>query len=147
MNFLLVDDDPDDTLLFRDILQDVDSSVGFTSAVNGKAALSLLRSGTIPLPHIIFLDLNMPLMNGKECLLELKQDPALMHIPVIIYTTSSQSRDIEETMMGGAICFITKPTSLKDLDYILTQITSSPLNNLEKTVRNLSNTANTFIVC
>ncbi len=147
MNFLLVDDDPDDTLLFKEVLHEVNSSVGFASAANGKAALSLLRSGTIPLPQIIFLDLNMPLMNGKECLLEIKQDPELMHIPVIIYTTSSQSRDIEETMMGGALCFITKPTSLKDLRNILTQITASPLNNLEKTVRNLSNTANTFIVC
>ena len=147
MNFLLVDDDPDDSLLFKEVLHDVNSSVGFTSAENGKAALSLLRSRAIPLPHIIFLDLNMPLMNGKECLSELKQDAELMHIPVIIYTTSSQSRDIEETMMGGALCFITKPTSLKDLRNILSQITASPLNNLEKTVRNLSNTANTFIVC
>src|SRR5687768_14961993 len=104
MNFLLVDDDPDDTLLFKEVLHEVNSSVGFASAANGKAALSLLRSGTIPLPQIIFLDLNMPLMNGKECLMEIKQDPELMHIPVIIYTTSSQSRDIEETMMGGALC-------------------------------------------
>lgn len=147
MNFLLVDDDPDDSLLFKEVLHDVNSAVGFTAAENGKAALDLLRSGTQVLPHIIFLDLNMPLMNGKECLHELKQDPELMHIPVIIYTTSSQSRDIEETMMGGALCFITKPTGMKDLRNILTQITASPLNNLEKTVRNLSNTANTFIVC
>lgn len=147
MNFLLVDDDPDDSLLFKEILQEVKSSVRFVSATNGKAALTLLRSGEIPLPQIIFLDLNMPLMNGKECLLELKQDAQLMHIPVIIYTTSSQSRDIEETMMGGALCFITKPTSLKDLRSILSQITASPLNGLEKTVKNLSNTANTFIVC
>jgi DNA-binding NarL/FixJ family response regulator len=66
---------------------------------------------------------------------------------VIMYTTSSQSRDIEEAMLNGAVCFITKPSSLNELKHILSSIASSLPNNLEKTLRHLSNTAGTFIVC
>ncbi len=146
MNFLLVDDDPEDTVLFEEVLQEVDHRIRFTAAANGKKALDQLRSNGQPLPDLIFLDLNMPIMNGKECLAEIKQDTELKKIPVIIYTTSSHSKDIEETMIGGALCFITKPLNMKDMKNILSSIVDSMPGNLEKAIRGLSNSANTYIV-
>jgi CheY-like chemotaxis protein len=147
LSFLLVDDDSDDTSLFKEVLGEVNSSIIFHSAEDGQQAIQFLKSETSKLPDVIFLDLNMPRMSGKECLTQIKNDEKLHKIPVIMYTTSSQSKDIEETMQKGAICFITKPTNIKELKNILASIAGSVHNNLEKTLRNLSNTINTFMVC
>jgi len=147
LSFLLVDDDSDDTSLFKEVLEEVNSSIIFNSAEDGQQAIQFLKSRTNELPDVIFLDLNMPKMGGKECLTQIKKDEHLHKIPVIMYTTSSQSKDIEETMQKGAICFITKPTNIKELKNILASIAGRRHNNLEKTLRNLSNTINTFMVC
>jgi CheY-like chemotaxis protein len=145
-SFLLVDDDPDDTFLFSEVLHDVDPSIGFLTAANGQEALDLLKSST-SLPDLIFLDLNMPRMGGVECLSVMKADEALKGIPVIIYTTSSQSKDIEETIQKGAVCFITKPSNMKELTEILSTITRSLPGNLEGAIRSLSNKGTHFISC
>lgn len=145
-SFLLVDDDPDDTFLFGEVLHDVDPSIEFRTAANGQEALDLLKS--MPsLPDVIFLDLNMPRMGGVECLTELKADEALKDVPVIIYTTSSQSKDIEETIQKGAVCFITKPSNMKGLREILTVISRSLPTNLEGAIRSLSKEGTHFIIC
>lgn len=142
----MVDDDEDDVNFFEQTVKDVNPNVHFSAAGNGQQALDLLRSGNGSLPDLLFLDLNMPLMDGKQCLKELKADPELSRIPVIIYTTSSQSRDIEETMMNGAVCFITKPSSLKELQSILDTLMGSLPHGLQKAARMLSNHSSTFIV-
>ena len=147
LSFLLVDDDTDDTSLFREVLEEVNPSIIFNWAEDGQEALQFLKNEDSELPDIIFLDLNMPRMGGKECLAEIKNDAKLHKIPVIMYTTSSQSRDIEETMQKGAICFITKPTNMKELKNILSSIAGNVHSNLEKTLRLLSNNTTTFIVC
>ena len=116
------------------------------SATDGQEALDQLLSKSI-IPDLIFLDLNMPRMDGKECLALIKQEDELKHIPVIMYTTSSQSQDIEQTMLQGAVCFITKPSSLRELENILSSIAESMPEDLEEALRYLSNNANTFIVC
>lgn len=147
LSFLLVDDDTDDTSLFKEILEEVNPSIIFHSAGDGQQAIQFLKNESNTLPDVIFLDLNMPRMSGKECLVQIKRDEELHKIPVIMYTTSSQSKDIEETMQKGAICFITKPTNIKELKNILSSIAGNVHNNLEKTLRNLSNNTTTFIVC
>ena len=147
ITFLLVDDDNDDTDLFQDVLKDIDPSLHFISAVNGQEALELLRNGNGSLPNLIFLDLNMPIMGGKQCLQELKNDDKLKGIPVIIYTTSSHSKDIEQTIQGGAVCFITKPVSVRELKNILASVADNIHGDLGKTLRELSGTVDTFIVC
>jgi CheY-like chemotaxis protein len=146
LRFFLVDDDIDDTSIFKEVLQDVNPSIDFVSAADGHEALTALKTKN-NLPDVIFLDLNMPRMSGKECLTAIKKDENLQHIPVIMYTTSSRSIDIEETMQKGAICFITKPTNLKELKTILSSISQNVHGNLQKCLRTLSNTSNTFIVC
>jgi CheY-like chemotaxis protein len=146
LTFLLVDDDADDASLFQDALMEVDDSVQFEYAKDGQETLDILRENKISLPDVIFLDLNMPRMDGKECLKLLKEHKELSRIPVIMYTTSSQAKDIEETIMGGALCFITKPSSMKELKRILATIVHGVHYDLQKEVRMLSNNTSTFIV-
>jgi CheY-like chemotaxis protein len=145
--FLLVDDDADDALLFEEILGSFDEPVEFQYAQNGVEALRLLKKERFELPDVIFLDLNMPMMDGKECLINIKKDERLKHLPVIIYTTSLQSSDIEETIQKGASCFIAKPTSLNDLKRILSFVSQNLYNDFEKKLNAVSNDFNTFIVC
>lgn len=144
--FFLVDDDADDVTIFKEVLQDINPGIDFVSAGDGHEALTNLKMQNNK-PDVIFLDLNMPRMGGKECLVALKGDVQLQNIPVIMYTTSSQSKDIEETMQKGAVCFITKPTNLKELKSILLCISQNVHGNLERSLRSLSNTSATFIVC
>ena len=146
-SFLLVDDDVDDALLFQEILENLNAPVAFQHAQNGVEAIDLLQKEVYTLPDVIFLDLNMPLMDGKECLVTLKSDERFKHLPVIIYTTSLQSSDIEETIQKGAVCFIAKPTSINDLKRILSFIAENINNNFEKKLNAVSNDFNTFIVC
>jgi CheY-like chemotaxis protein len=121
----LVDDDVDDIFIFGEVLMEVDASIEFLSAENGEAAQKLLKSGTCVLPDLIFLDLNMPRMNGKELLREIKTDPGLKNIPVVVYTTSSQKKDREEAISSGAVAFLSKPSNMRDLKNALADLVGS----------------------
>ena len=112
---LLIDDDADDREMFREALQQVAPSVHCLEADDGDVALFLLSQPDAQLPDVIFLDLNMPRMNGKQCLIEIKQTDALVHIPVVIYTTSKRVADVEETKNLGAVHFITKPAAFDNI--------------------------------
>ncbi|MBO9572516.1 MAG: response regulator, partial [Chitinophagaceae bacterium] len=107
--------DIDDQELFVEAIGEIDKSIKCLTAANCEEALDLLRNRKIELPDLIFLDLNMPRLNGKQCLAELKKESHLNHIPVIIYSTSSEKRDIEETSRLGAAYFLTKPNKFDDL--------------------------------
>ena len=115
LTFFIVDDDIDDQDLFIEAVSEVDKTIKCMSVSNCEEALDLLRNKKINLPDMIFLDLNMPRLNGKQCLAELKKEAHLAHIPVIIYSTSSEKRDIEETSRLGAAHFLTKPNKFEDL--------------------------------
>lgn len=135
----------DDTYLFGEVLAEVDPNIQFETANNGQEALEHLMKDDHPLPDIIFMDLNMPRMDGKQCLFEIKQNEKLQHIPVMMYTTSSHSTDIEQSMQLGAICFITKPSDFKELKNILSIIAANA-HNMSKTLQILSNQS-TWILC
>ena len=111
---LLVDDDADDRQFFQEALSEVEPAARFASAVDGIDALEFLKR-TDKLPHYIFLDLNMPRMDGRQCLCELKKDPRFSSIPVIIYTTSSQKEEEKETFQLGAVAFFQKPSNFTDI--------------------------------
>ena len=119
---MIVDDDEDDVELFCDALKDIDGELQCVSASNGEDALIKLNNGDTALPDYIFLDLNMPRLNGKQCLKRLKMDSKLRDIPVIIYTTSKLREDMEETRQLGAVHFLTKPNKLNDLRRAITSI-------------------------
>jgi CheY-like chemotaxis protein len=103
-----VDDDEDDKEIFCLALQNADPSINCVVASDGREALALLKDRSL-VPDFIFLDLNMPVMNGKECLKEIRKQGHLNHVPVIIFSTSSADRDKEEAKALGASAFITKP--------------------------------------
>ncbi|MEO8150280.1 MAG: response regulator [Bacteroidia bacterium] len=105
---LLVDDDTDDQLFFVDAIKELEPALECGIANNGLEALDHLEKVPPP-PSLIFLDLNMPLMNGYECLAQLKKINQYKEIPVIIFTTSSHPVDMERTISMGAKMFLTKP--------------------------------------
>ena len=113
--FFIADDDPDDVDFFIEAVNEVDQSIQCYSASDGEEALQKLKKTLEILPDLIFLDLNMPRINGKQCLIEIKKTKKLSHIPVIIYTTSSLPKDLEETRKLGASHFLTKPSDFKHL--------------------------------
>ena len=120
-SFFLVDDDTDDAGLFCEALKEVDPSAVCHLASHGEEALEILER--VGAPDIIFLDINMPRMNGWECLAELKTSDAYKDIPVIMYSTSSYQREIDIAKEAGALCFFTKPDSYKDLKKMLRFVT------------------------
>ncbi|ABG58493.1 response regulator [Cytophaga hutchinsonii] len=126
IHFLLIDDDEDDREFFQFALEDINRNIGYTGVESGYDALHLLKNG--PQPDYIFLDLNMPGMSGRECLMELKKDRVFSHIPVIIFSTSSDPYDREETKKLGAIDFITKPTKTSELVKSLNTFLSNHLS-------------------
>ncbi len=113
---LLVDDDTDDQLFFVDAINELELQLECGIANNGSEALDHLQKVPPP-PSLIFLDLNMPLMNGFECLAQLKKTNDYKEIPVIIFTTSNNPADKARTISMGASMFLTKPpdfTALKN---------------------------------
>lgn len=119
--FFIVDDDPDDQELFIEALQEIDESCKCITAFDGEEALEKLNDG-MPQPDFIFLDLNMPRMNGKQFLAEIKSSEKIRHIPVIIYSTSSDKKDMQETAQLGAIYFLQKPNRFEELSKALGDI-------------------------
>ena len=115
---LLADDDIDDIKLFCEALQEVDTSVVCHTVTDGSAVLELLVN-TPSKPDVIFLDINMPRMNGWQCLAELKQEKAFSNIPVFIYSTSTNPKDAEKALDLGALCFFAKPNEFEELKKVL----------------------------
>jgi CheY-like chemotaxis protein len=106
---LLVDDDKDDQVFFLDALTEINPAIACGIANNGLEAMDHLKSIPPP-PSIIFLDLNMPYMNGFECLSAIKLDQKYKDIPVVIITTSNSALDREKSIKMGANTFMTKPS-------------------------------------
>ena len=117
MVILIVDDDAEDIELFGQAVNEVDPSITCVEAYNGLEALKVLKRNSF-LPDFIFLDINMPLMNGRRCLEEIKKDDVYRSIPVIIYSTTSDERQIQECRELGAD-FLTKTDSF---DVLITSL-------------------------
>lgn len=120
---LVVDDDHEDVEIFKEALHDIDPYITCITAINGNDALDVL-SLLETYPDYIFLDLNMPCLNGKQCLSKIKTLEHLKNIPVIIYSTSKAVSDIEEVKALGAAYFLTKPTKFEDIKEAIAYIIS-----------------------
>jgi CheY-like chemotaxis protein len=118
-NILLADDDKDDSDLFQDVLKELPVPSQLTTVFNGEQLMQYLQSNKAQLPDILFLDLNMPRKNGFECLGELKGDKALLHIPVVIFTTSSEPSVINLLYNAGAQFYIRKPNKIEQLKKLI----------------------------
>ncbi|HEX8577788.1 MAG TPA: response regulator [Flavobacterium sp.] len=123
-NYILqIDDDAEDCDFFSEALQSV-SNATYLAIHNAKDALIKLEKKVV-IPDIIFLDLNMPKMNGTEFLIELKKREFLKHIPVIIFSTSPVTEMMFQTKDLGACDYITKPSDYSTLKKLLQQRFSS----------------------
>ncbi|TWW01121.1 response regulator [Chitinophaga pinensis] len=111
---LLVDDDLDDQELFGEAMSIVDSDATCYFASDGEEGLRMLENESLEC-DLIFLDLNMPKMNGKQFLAEIKKKNAYRDIPVVIFSTSLREKDGIETAEMGAAHFLTKPSSFGEL--------------------------------
>lgn len=124
---LYVDDDADDRLFFSDAIHEIDEKIECTEAVNGEDALQYLI-GTSILPDILFLDINMPKMNGFELMQRLNADSLLQTIPVIVISTSNIQSDRERLLSLGVDDFIVKPSSsgvlLKEISRVIDRYSS-----------------------
>ncbi len=125
---LYADDDADDVELFQEILREIDRSILFLYAADGLQALKVLREAIV-LPDIVFLDINMPLINGKECLMEIRRDEYLKKLPVVMYSTSSTENEVVRCLELGASDYLCKATNSaklrQDLESILKNLRSS----------------------
>ena len=118
----LIDDDTDDLDFFCEAVSTIDEKIICFKSSDSASALKAFQNHDVPLPDLIFLDLNMPLIDGRTFLTELKKLGAYADVPVIIYSTSTGQRDVEETRLLGAADFLTKPCSQENLVNQLQQI-------------------------
>ena len=107
----MIDDDFEDQEIFSDVLRDIDPGIQCILYSEAAEALEVLRQGDCS-PDWIFVDLNMPVMNGFEFLEEVKKTSLLRNIPVVIYTTSNENSQKAKARELGASSFITKPSDL-----------------------------------
>lgn len=127
---LLIDDDEDDQFYFKEAIETINPYLQCDTAINGKIALDKLKVSS-SLPDIIFLDLNMPIMNGFDFLVQIKREDHLSKIPVGIFTTSNILRDKELTKEFGAQFFLTKPSDFQVLCKRLRQVLSADFTKEE----------------
>lgn len=126
VNILLVEDNPGDVRLVVESMKESKRPTNLRTVKDGVEAMAYLnREGIFAnevRPDIILLDLNLPRKNGKEVLAEIKKDPSLKRIPVIVLTASSADRDILNSYDLNANCYITKPVSLDKFTEVVKSI-------------------------
>ncbi|HKB89719.1 MAG TPA: response regulator [Opitutaceae bacterium] len=122
----MAEDDPDDRLLAAEAFAESRLHNGFLTVENGLELLQYLRHEGIygdvrkyPRPGLILLDLNMPKMDGRQALKEIRSDPMLRTIPVVVMTTSKAQEDIVRSYELGVNSFITKPVSFEGMVTVL----------------------------
>ena len=118
----LADDDEDDRMFFTDAFEELKINTVVNTVNDGVALMDFLNQPETVLPNIIFLDLNMPLKSGIECLKEIKANPKFKDIVISIYSTSSSEEDIENTFVLGANIYIKKPNNFGKLKEVLSEV-------------------------
>ncbi|RYF92112.1 MAG: response regulator, partial [Chitinophagaceae bacterium] len=123
--FLLADDDKDDAELFEEALQSIDTPVQFYHVKDSNAVIPFLDKNHDIRPDLIFLDVNLPQVNGWECLSDLKAHESYAQIPVVMYSTSSHPKEKSLAAQLGASGFLTKPTDFNSLIKMLSSIAAT----------------------
>lgn len=118
----LIDNDEEDQEIFEMALSEIDPNIVCFFANNGVDALKKLNSDIFFIPSFIFIDMNMPLMNGTQCLEEIKKIHRLKHVPIYIYSTAADPQSIAKVKLLGAANFIIKPASIKGLTNLLSKL-------------------------
>jgi len=126
IDVLLVDDDPGDTLMIREAFEHNKVSNALASVADGVQAMQYLRRegeyANASRPDLILLDLNLPRKDGREVLAEIKSDPALATIPVVVLTTSHAEEDVLRSYQLHANAYVTKPVDFERFIEVVRQI-------------------------
>ena len=125
---LLVEDNAGDVRLTREALREGDIDIELTAVPDGEQALAYLRRegghADAPRPDLVLLDLNLPKKNGLEVLEEIREDPDLRRLPVLMLTTSASARDVAACYDRGVNCYVVKPLDLDDFTRLVQAIHS-----------------------
>lgn len=128
IEILLVDDDQGDIDLTLEVLDLSKIKLNINFVKDGVECMEYLRKKgkyeNVPTPDLIFLDLNMPRKDGRVTLQEIKEDPELKRIPVVILTTSDADKDIVSTYTSGANCYVKKPVGLQEFQTVVRTVES-----------------------
>lgn len=126
MHVLLVEDSPGDVRLTQEAFRDANRSIHLHVASDGVEAMAFLRREgayvDAPRPVIILLDLNLPKMDGREVLVQIKEDDSLKTIPTVILTTSEAESDIVKSYQLHANCYLSKPVQLDKFESLVKRI-------------------------
>jgi len=126
IDVLLVEDSPGDVRLTKEALRDANRAIHLHVALDGIEAMAFLKRegshGRAPRPDLILLDLNLPKMDGREVLAQIKADERLRTIPTIILTTSEAEADITKSYQLQANCFLSKPVQLEAFESLVKSI-------------------------
>ncbi len=122
LHILLADDEENDRLLFVDALGELKTKTIINIVNDGVELMEYLSKEENTLPHLLFLDLNMPRKNGIECLKEIRATNKFNDIDIVIFSTSLSEKDIEETLINGANVYINKPNSFDALKQALHKV-------------------------
>ncbi|MNK00088.1 Response regulator rcp1 [compost metagenome] len=126
---LIAEDDPDDTLMLKDAFSEINQNT-ITFLNNGKLLIEHIQKLLIAktLPNLILIDLNMPVLDGRSVIKELRKSSATKDIPLVVLSTSKNRDDIDSVLALGANEFFTKPASFSDLVGITSMITNKWLH-------------------
>lgn len=124
--FFLIDDDEDDQQIFSLAVKNADNSFECVCTDDCVDAIKTFAADETFKPHAIFIDMNMPRINGIECLREVRKAQHHKDTPIYIYTTSSDEKIKKESLVYGATGLITKPSSLTDLISLISEVINDP---------------------
>ncbi len=130
LNILLADDDTDDCLFFKVALEELLLPTHLTTVHDGEQLMQLLTNETNELPHVLFLDINMPRKNGKECLAEIKLNNKLKHFPIIMFSTSFEKEVVNLLYNSGAQYFIRKHSDFSQCKKVIQQTLTLIMKNM-----------------
>ncbi|MDP5199470.1 response regulator [Flavobacterium sp. DG2-3] len=133
---LLADDDEDDCLFFKEALDEITVGTTLSMVHDGVQLMNHLKNTISNLPDVLFLDLNMPLKNGLECLAEIKADENLKNLPIIIFSTSLDGEIVNKLYQKGASFYIRKPGEFAKLKTVIEKaLTIASENNFKQPER------------
>ena len=130
VKILLADDDIDDCTFFNKALDAIPLSTQLTTVTDGEQLMKYLAENSEHLPHVLFLDINMPLKNGFECLFEIKKNEKLKDLPVVMFSTCNSQDKIDILFKAGANIYVRKPGNFAELVQVIYHATSIAFENI-----------------
>lgn len=130
----LADDDHEDSLFFQEALNEINPQINIEFFDNGVTLMDALLNSQKTLPDAIYLDLNMPLMNGEECVDDIRSESQFAEIPIIIFSTYIDSAIVDKLREKGANWYLIKPNSFRDLKTLLEKSLNYIYTNLKPMV-------------